>query len=85
LNRYLKHGPITDEQIEKAIRKSIFWRIPNHYSQVVATINTGDPVAGLNRSEVTRNLMRWAENLGGKPEAAANGRKKGGLLSLFNQ
>jgi pilus assembly protein CpaE len=85
LNRHLKHGPITDEQIEKAIRKSIFWRIPNHYSQVVATINTGDPVAGLNRSEVTRNLMRWAESLGSKPEAAANGRKKSGLLSLFNQ
>ena len=86
LNRHQKHGPITDDQIEKAIRESIYWKIPNYYSQVVATINTGDPIAALNKSEVTRNLKRWAENLGSGPESAAdNNKKKGGIFGLWGQ
>jgi pilus assembly protein CpaE len=83
LNRHLKRGPITDDQIEKAIRRSIFWKVPNHYSQVMATINGGDPIAKLNKSEVMLNLTRWAESIGSKAETAS--KKKGGLLGLWGQ
>jgi pilus assembly protein CpaE len=82
LNRHLKRSPITDEQIEKAIRTSIFWKVPNQYSQVVATINKGDPIAGLNKSEVSQSLLRWAGVISGKPDAAA-AKKKGGILGLW--
>jgi pilus assembly protein CpaE len=81
LNRHLKRGPITDAQIEKAIHRSIFWKVPNQYSEIVATIIAGDPITGLNKSEVARNLMRWAGVIGGKPETA--GEKKGGILGLW--
>lgn len=83
LNRHLKRSPITDDQIEKAIRRSIFWKVPNHYSQVMATINGGDPIARLNKSEVMANLTRWAESIGSKAETAT--KKKGGILGLWGQ
>ena len=81
LNRHLKRGPITDAQIEKAIRRSIFWKVPNQYSEIVATIIAGDPIAGLNKSEIARNLMRWAGVIAGQPDTA--GEKKGGFLGLW--
>jgi pilus assembly protein CpaE len=81
LNRHLKRNPITDNQIEKAIRTNIFWKVPNQYSEVVATINKGDPIAGLNKSEVSQSLVRWADVLGGKPDRA--GKKKGGFLGIW--
>jgi pilus assembly protein CpaE len=81
LNRHLKRSPIADEQIEKAIRASIFWKIPNQYSQVIAAINKGDPIAGLNKSEASQSLLRWAGAISGKPDMAA--KKKGGILGLW--
>ncbi len=64
LNRHEKRGSIPDGQIEKAIRRSIYWKVPNHYNEVVRTINGGDPVSQLSTSEVARSLMAWAESLG---------------------
>jgi len=81
LNRHLKRGPITDDQIEKAIHKGIFWKVPNQYSEIVAAIIAGDPTAMLDKSEITRNLMRWAGIIDGKPDTA--GEKKGGILKLW--
>jgi pilus assembly protein CpaE len=76
LNRHHKRGTITDEQIEKAIQRPLFWKVPNQYSQVITTITGGDPQAHLS-SEVTRSLERWAAAIGSKPEAA--NREKGGM------
>ena len=81
LNRHLKRAPITDDQIEKAIHKGIFWKVPNQYSEIVAAIIAGDPTAMLDKSEITRNLMRWAGIIDGKPDTA--GEKKGGILKLW--
>jgi pilus assembly protein CpaE len=76
LNRHHKRGTITDEQIERAIQRTLFWKVPNQYSQVITTITGGDPQAHLS-SEVTRSLERWAAAIGSKPEAA--NREKGGM------
>jgi pilus assembly protein CpaE len=81
LNRHLKSAPITDDQIEKAIRRSIFWKVPNQYAEVVAAIMAGDPSAGPDKSEIARNLMRWAGAICGKPDTS--GEKKGGFLGLW--
>lgn len=67
INRHTKGGPITDAQIEKAIRKPIYWKVPNQYSDVMKTINTGNPLSLLPRSELSRNLSSWAEALAGQP------------------
>ncbi len=85
VNRHnAKNNVITDAQIEKAIRKKIFLKVPNHYQQVIQTINAGDPSAQLSTSAVARSLLSWAEALGGKPEAQAEKKKWGRyFLGLF--
>jgi len=82
LNRYSKRDPITDEQIEKAIRSQIFWRIPNQYKQVIQTINDGDP-SQLSNFDVVRSLEKCAEQIAGGlvPDAVPKGGK--GLMSLL--
>lgn len=67
LNRYVKRSAIPDSDIEKAIRRKIYWKVPNQYNQVIRTINSGDPSSELSNSEVARNLMGWAGALGTKP------------------
>ncbi|HEV2492808.1 MAG TPA: AAA family ATPase [Terriglobia bacterium] len=85
INRHMKKGTISDAAIEKAIRKSIYWRIPNQYNEVMKTINTGDPLSLSSGSEFMRSLSGWAETLAGKPTPGAGKKKESkGLLGLFN-
>lgn len=83
LNRYFKRGAISDDEIEKAIRHRIYWRVPNQYNQVVRTINAGDPLAAAG-SEVSRSVLGWAEDVGRKTNEG-DGKKKSnrGLLGLL--
>jgi pilus assembly protein CpaE len=84
LNRHLKRPMISDEQIEKAIRRSIDWKVPNQYSQVIKTIYGGDPISQLSSSEVARALMGWAETLGKQAAPADEKRKSGkGFFGLL--
>jgi pilus assembly protein CpaE len=83
LNRHLKRGTISDDEIEKATRHKIYWRVPNQYNQVIRTINSGDPSA-VGGSEVGHSVLDWAEDIGRKP-GNGEGRKKSnrGLLGLL--
>lgn len=83
VNRHLKRNAITDAEIEKAIRRTIYWRVPNQYNEVIKTINGGDPVSHLSDSEVARNLMAWAGALGGKNEPVPKRKEGRGLLGLL--
>jgi pilus assembly protein CpaE len=84
LNRHHKRGTITDEQIERAIQRPLFWKVPNQYSQVITTITGGDPQAHLS-SDVTRSLERWAATIGSKPETATREKNGGRILGLFGR
>jgi pilus assembly protein CpaE len=78
LNRYLKRGAgITDDQIERALRRKIFWRVPNQYSQVMRTIHGGDPSSQASDSEVGRTLLAWAEGVGKRPDPKEEAKKAG--------
>ncbi len=87
INRHLKSGSIPDAQIEKAIRRSIYWTVPNQYSEVMKTINTGDPLALVGRSEFMRKMSGWAEALAGKSAEDPKAKKKEakGMLGLFER
>ena len=60
LNRYQNRGIISEPQIEKVIGRKIFWKVPNHYVQVLKSISGGDPLNQASNSEVARNLNEWA-------------------------
>jgi pilus assembly protein CpaE len=85
LNRDHKRNIVTDAQIEKVIEQKIFWRVPNHYPQVVKTIHEGDPIAQLANSEVTRSLEEWAAQIGKRPSPEARKKETGGFLNLFSR
>ncbi len=81
LNRHFKRGAIPDEEIEKAIRHPIYWRVPNQYSQVIRAINGGDPTSAAG-SEVARSVLDWADDVGRKSsETTGKKRANRGLLS----
>jgi pilus assembly protein CpaE len=75
INRYSKGAAITDAQIEKAIHKNIYWKIPNQYFEVMKSINTGDPLSVAARSDLMRSLSDWAEILTGKTGAGKKDEK----------
>ena len=85
LNRQDKKNVLSDAQIEKALQQKIYWRVPNHYPQVVKTIHEGDPIAQLSTSEVTRSLEAWADSIGRKPGAEVKKEKSGGLRGFWNR
>jgi pilus assembly protein CpaE len=84
LNRHHKTSLITEAQIEKAIQRKLFWKVPNQYPQVIKMITGGDPIAQLSNSEVMRNLNELAKTIATQP---STGKKKesqglfGGLWS----
>jgi len=83
LNRHLKRGAILDDDIEKAIRHGIYWKVPNQYNQVVRTINAGDPSSSLG-SEVARSILGWAQDVGRRPgDGEGKKRTNRGLLGLL--
>ncbi len=77
INRHTKGGAITDAQIEKAIHKNIFWKVPNQYHEVIRSINSGDPLSVNPRSELMRSLTEWCESIVGAPSSAAKKQDKG--------
>jgi MinD-like ATPase involved in chromosome partitioning or flagellar assembly len=85
LNRQDKKNVLSEAQIEKALQQKIFWRVPNHYPQVVKTIHEGDPVAQLSTSEVARSLEAWADSVGRKPNVEGRKEKSGGFLGFWNR
>jgi pilus assembly protein CpaE len=84
LNRHQKRSVVTDMQIEKVIGQKIFWRVPNHYPQVVKTIHEGDPVAQLSSSEVAQNLHEWAGTFARKPGEKEE-KKTSGIRGLWSR
>lgn len=87
INRHqTKKGAISDGEIEKAIRRKIFWKVPNAYQTAIRTINAGDPVGAGSDSEIVRSLQSWAEALGATPGAAAGKNKSSkSFLGLFGR
>jgi pilus assembly protein CpaE len=77
INRHSKSSPISDVDIEKAIRRGIYWMVPNQYGDVIKSINTGNPLSLVAKSEFMRSLVDWAQALVGKPSELPKKESKG--------
>jgi len=71
INRYSSHEAISIEQIEKAVRLPIAMKIPNSYSELVKSLNIGEPVSPGSKSAFSLQLEKWAAALTGASEIAA--------------
>jgi pilus assembly protein CpaE len=71
INRYSSHEAVTIEQIEKAVHLPIAIKIANNYSQLVQSINVGEPVSSGSKSEFSLQMTKWAAALVGAAEPTA--------------
>ncbi len=80
VNRHSKQDTVPVDQIEKAVRKEIFWKIPNQYAEVIKMINLGAAGPRGGSSEFMRSMNGWAEILTGRSKTET---KKKGILGLW--
>ena len=48
INRYIENDEIKEDDVEKVLSKSVYWKIPNNYFAIMSSINKGIPVNELN-------------------------------------
>lgn len=66
VNRYIENEEITLEDVEEALSRQIYWKIPNNYFDVMSSINKGIPISESNPDlEVSKNFTQLAERIHG--------------------
>jgi pilus assembly protein CpaE len=64
INRYSKGGTLTIAEAQKALGKYFFWLFPNHFDDIVSSINEGRPVVQSHpRSGFSKNISEFVEKL----------------------
>lgn len=64
VNRYLENDEITVDDVEKAIKKQVYWKIPNNYYTMMSSINKGIPVSEVNEnSNITESFTQLASKI----------------------
>jgi pilus assembly protein CpaE len=69
INRFSERHALTVEQIEKAIRLPIAFKLPNEYTEVTRSALLGEPISPKKKSDFTIPLINWVNALvaGTKP------------------
>ncbi len=63
INRFSSRYAVSVEQIEKAIRLPIAIRLPNCYTELVRSVNLGEPVSHKTKSEFAVQCVKWVNTL----------------------
>lgn len=66
INRFSAQHAVSVEQIEKAIRLPISYKLPNSYAEVVRAGIMGEPISHKHKSDFSNQLLKWASNLVGQ-------------------
>jgi pilus assembly protein CpaE len=65
INRFAAQHAVSLEQIEKAIRLPIAFKLPNSYAEVVRSGIMGEPISYKSKTEFSAQLLKWTSSLGG--------------------
>jgi pilus assembly protein CpaE len=85
INRFSSRYAVNVEQIEKAIRLPVEIRLPNAYTDLVRSVNLGEPLSPKRKTEFTNQFIKWAglvAGSGGNTTPVAV-KKSGSLFGLF--
>lgn len=64
VNRYLENDEITVDDVEKALKKKVYWKLPNNYYTMMSSINKGIPVSEVNEnSNITESFTQLASKI----------------------
>ncbi len=68
VNRYMPDLQIGIPQVEKTLKRNIYWKIPNDYGRVINSINTGTPLVSVDGdSPVSTSFTNLARDIAGLP------------------
>ncbi len=82
VNRYLKGGALSIEEVEKTLKKTIYWLYPNDFVDIVSSINQGEPIVEKQpAAPFAKNIIEFAEKIG-NPRADSNYR---GIRGTFGK
>ena len=85
INRFSSRYAVKVEQIEKAIRLPIAIKLPNSYTELVRSVNLGEPIEPGRKSEFAMQFIKWAASLAGpapsKAAPAATSKSMFGFLT----
>ncbi len=87
INRFSSRYAVKVEQIEKAIRLPIAIRLPNSYTELVRSVNLGEPIAPNRKSEFSMQFIKWAASLAGAstPRPAAAEKKTKSFFGFLSK
>jgi len=76
INRATSDDAVSSEQIALAVRSPVWMAMPNNYTDLVRSINTGEPIQVQHRGAFAQQISKWAEKImaaAGAPEKGAQG------------
>jgi len=66
INRYIKGGALSLDEIEKNFEKKVYWLVPNDFSNIVSSINRGVPLVKLSPgAPVSKNVHEFTKKIQG--------------------
>ncbi len=65
INRFSSRYAVNVEHIEKAIHLPVAIRLPNSYTELVRSVNLGEPIPPQRNSEFSAQILKWTERLVG--------------------
>jgi pilus assembly protein CpaE len=86
INRFSSRDEVNMQQIEKAIRLPVEIRLPNSYTELVRSVNLGEPLSAKRKTEFTAQLVKWAALVAGSGPISSMpppAKKTGSLFGLF--
>ena len=82
LNRFIKGGPLSLEEIEKNFFKKAYWLVPNEFADVISSINKGIPLVKLTPgSPFSKNILGLVK----KVQGLTNDQNFRGLKGTFGK
>jgi pilus assembly protein CpaE len=83
INRFSAQHAVSVEQIEKAIRLPIAFKLPNSYSEVTRAGILGEPISYKTKSEFAAQLLKWVSSMAGTPTLIEEDAPKKAKFSLW--
>jgi pilus assembly protein CpaE len=83
INRFSSRYAVNVEQIEKAIRLPVTMKLPNNFTELVRSVNLGEPVSPKLKSEFATQMTAWAANVVGANLKTAQPQQTQKKRSLF--
>ena len=80
INRFTSQHGVNLEQVEKAIRLPVAFRLPNSYAEVVRAGILGEPLSATQKGEFPAAILKWVCDVAGPPlNLEESGTKKAGF------